>query len=269
MPALYMPIILMLLDLMFRGGAFEYRWRTECWTPLWDRALFGGSLTAALGQGISPGAFVQGIEIENRAYAGGWWDWLRPLSILCGVAVQIGHDMLGATWLNMKLEGHIQRHMRSLAWPAAIGTVICMGFVSLWTPFLDAVYFSLWFVWPTAAFSVSVPLLVLGAIVDPFYSLRRRYDVRPYPCAQALFVLGFIGIRFYPNIIPPLLTIMDAAAPDESLRFALVGKVVLVPMILIYTSSAYLASVLWASSHLRSERRSCREPYRGLTGLEV
>lgn len=241
MPALYMPITLMLLGLVFRGVAFEYRWRTKRWKNLWDMAFFGGSLTAALCQGISLGALVQGIEIENRAYAGGWWDWLTPFSVLCGLAVTVGYAMLGATWLNMKLEGRIQRHMRGLAWPFAIATVVCMGVVSLWTPFLDSGYFERWFTWPAAAFSFVVPVLVLAAIAGLFFGLQRQYEVRPFLCAQLLFVLGFIGIgiSFYPHIVPPSLTIADAAAPDESLRFALVGTVVLVPMILIYTAYAY------------------------------
>lgn len=241
MPALYMPIILMLLGLVFRGVAFEYRWRTERWKPLWDMAFFGGSLTAALCQGIALGALVQGIEIEGRAYAGGWWDWLTPFSILCGVSVAVGYAMLGATWLNLKLEGRIQRHMRSLAWPAAIGTVICMVLVSIWTPFLDNVYFARWFAWPTAGFSVIVPVLVAAVVAGLFFGLRRQQEMRPFLCAQALFVLGFIGIgiSFYPHIVPPSLTIVDAAAPDSSLWFALVGTLVLVPMILAYTGYAY------------------------------
>jgi len=241
MPALYMPIILMLLGLVFRGVAFEYRWRTERWKPLWDMGFFGGSLTATLCQGIALGALVQGIEVENRAYAGGWWDWLTPFSLLCGIAVTIGYAMLGATWLNLKLEGRIQSHMRRLAWPAAIGTVICMGLVSLWTPFLDAAYFSRWFAWPTAVFSAIVPLLVLAAIAGLFFGLRGKREIAPFLYAQALFVLAYvgIGISFYPHIVPPSLTIAEAAAPDESLWFTLVGTVVLVPMILAYTAYAY------------------------------
>ena len=241
MPALYMPITLMLLGLVFRGVAFEYRWRTVRWKRLWDMAFFGGSLTAALCQGIALGALVQGIEIADRAYAGGWWDWLTPFSLLCGMALVLGYAMLGATWLNLKLTGRIQAHMRSLAWPAAIGTVVCMGIVSLWTPFLDAVYFARWFAWPTVAFSVIVPALVAAAVAGLFFGLRKRQEMRPFLCAQALFVLGFIGIgiSFYPYIVPPSLTIVEAAAPDESLWFALVGTVVLVLMILIYNAYSY------------------------------
>lgn len=241
MPALYMPIILMLLGLVFRGVAFEYRWRTERWKPLWDMGFFGGSIVASMCQGIALGALVQGIEIENRAYAGGWWDWLTPFSLLTGVAVTVGYAMLGATWLNMKLEGRIQRHMRRLAWPFAAATLIFMGLVSLWTPFQDPEYFRRWFAYPTAIFSFLVPGLVLLAAYGLLHGLRRQADVLPFLCALSLFVLGFVGlgISFYPHIVPPALTIEDAAAPDSSLAFALVGTLVLLPMILGYTAYAY------------------------------
>ncbi|SFD57492.1 cytochrome bd-I ubiquinol oxidase subunit 2 apoprotein [Sulfitobacter brevis] len=241
MPALYMPIILMLLGLVFRGVAFEYRWRTKRWKPMWDAAFFGGSLTASLCQGIALGALVQGIEVEGRAYGGGWWDWLTPFSILTGVAVTVGYAMLGATWLNMKLEGRIQSHMRRLAWPLAVATIAFMAVVSLWTPFQNDAYFGRWFAWPTAIFSVLVPALVALAVFGLFVGLSRQWDVTPFLSALALFVLGFIGIgiSFYPYIVPSSLTIVEAAAPDESLAFTLVGTLVLLPMILGYTAYAY------------------------------
>lgn len=241
MPALYMPIILMLLGLVFRGVAFEYRWRTKRWKGTWDVAFFGGSLVASFCQGIALGALVQGIEIENRAYAGGWWDWLTPFSVLTGAAVTVGYAMLGATWLNMKLEGRIQSRMRRLARPFGVATVVFMAAVSVWTPFLDQVYFDRWFVWPTIGFSAVVPVLVALCIYGLFHGLQLRKDVQPFLCALSLFVLGFIGIgiSFYPYMVPPSLTIADAAAPDSSLWFALVGTLILLPMILAYTAYAY------------------------------
>ena len=241
MPALYMPIVLMLLGLVFRGVAFEYRWRTIRWKRTWDFAFFGGSLMAAMCQGIALGALVQGIEVENRAYAGGWWDWLTPFSIVTGLAVTVGYALLGATWLNLKLDGRIQVHMRSLAWPFAVATVVFMGIVSLWTPFLNADYFTRWFEWPYAGFSAVVPILVLGCIYELFHGLQRHRELRPFLCALGLFVLGFIGIgiSFYPHIVPPSLTIAEAAAPDSSLLFALVGTLFLLPLILGYTAYAY------------------------------
>ena len=241
MPALYIPITLMLLGLVFRGVAFEYRWRTERWKGVWDISFFGGSLVAAMCQGIALGALVQGIEIEGRAYAGGWWDWLTPFSILTGVAVTVGYALLGATWLNMKLEGRIQAHMRRLAWPFGVTTVGFMAAVSLWTPFLDAVYFEHWFAWPKVLYTSTVPVLVALCVLGLFVGLRQYRDVMPFLCALGLFVLGFIGIgiSFYPMMVPPSLSVYDAAAPDSSLAFALVGAAILLPIILAYTAYAY------------------------------
>jgi cytochrome d ubiquinol oxidase subunit II len=241
MPALYMPIILMLLALVFRGVAFEYRWRTVRWKPVWNVAFFGGSLVAALMQGIALGALVQGIEVADRAYAGGWWDWLSPFSVLAGIAVTVGYALLGATWLNMKTTGILQMRMRGHAWNLALATIAFMAVVSIWTPFLDPVYFDRWFAWPTGAFSLLVPALVLGAIWMLFHGLTNSRDAMPFIASLLLFVLGFagIGISFYPHMVPPDLTIWDAAAPDSSLKFTLVGALILLPIILAYTAYAY------------------------------
>jgi cytochrome d ubiquinol oxidase subunit II len=241
MPALYAPIIIMLLALVFRGVAFEYRWRTERWRRVWDISFFGGSFIAALMQGIALGALVQGIEIENRAYAGGWWDWLTPFSILTGFAVVAGYSLLGATWLVMKTEGQLQVRMRNMAWIFAFMTLGFLGLVSVITPFLDPVYFTRWFSFPAAYFSMAVPLLVLFAVWKLFTGLIDQRDYAPFLSSLAIFVLSFvgIGISFYPNIVPPSLSIWDAAAPNESLAFALYGTVVLVPLILGYTAYAY------------------------------
>jgi cytochrome d ubiquinol oxidase subunit II len=241
MPALYMPITLMLLGLVFRGVAFEFRWKTRRWKPVWDVAFFGGSLVAALCQGIALGALVQGIEVVDRAYAGGWWDWLTPFSVLTGVAVATGYALLGATWLVMKTEGRLQHRMRRLAWPLGAVTLAAMGLVSILTPFLDPVYFTRWFNLPGSLLSVVMPLLVLIAAWALFTGLSDGRDGRPFLAALSLFVLGFIGIgvSFYPMMVPPSLTIWQVAAPDKSLAFALVGAVVLLPLILAYTAYAY------------------------------
>ena len=241
MPALYMPIILMLLALIFRGVAFEYRWRTERWKPVWDGAFFGGSVVAAFMQGISLGALVQGIEVADRAYAGGWWDWLSVFSILTGFAVVVGYALLGSTWIILKTEGRLQRQMQGYAWWLAAGTLGFIGLVSILTPFQNPEYFTRWLNLPGSAFSVIMPGAVLAAAWALFTGLNAGKDGQPFLAAISIFVLCFIGIgiSFYPNIIPPGLTIVEAAAPDKSLRFALVGTVVLVPLILIYTAYAY------------------------------
>ncbi len=241
MPALYMPITIMLLALIFRGVAFEYRWRTERWKWVWDRAFFGGSLVAAFMQGISLGALVQGIKVVDRAYAGGWWDWLSPFSIITGVAVVVGYALLGATWLILKTEGQLQYNMRRIARPTGIALLGFIGLASILTPLQDPIYAQRWFNLPGSIFSVIVPTLVIAAAVALWHGLRTEKDAMPFVATLSLFVLCYIGIgiSFYPNIVPPSLSIWEAAAPDKSLAFALVGTVVLVPIILIYTAYAY------------------------------
>jgi cytochrome d ubiquinol oxidase subunit II len=241
MPALYMPIILMLLALVFRGVAFEYRWRTERWKPVWNRAFFLGSLVASLMQGIALGALVQGVEVSNRAYAGGWWDWLTPFSILTGIATAVGYVLLGATWLIMKTEGAIQQRMRGYARLAGIATLAAIGLVSILTPFQDPVYWERWFAWPAMLYSGIVPLLLAVAAWTLYTGLRDKRDATPFLASLAIFILSFagIGISFYPHMVPPSLTIWEAAAPASSLAFTLVGAAILLPIILGYTAYAY------------------------------
>ena len=241
LPALYMPLILMLLALVFRGVAFEYRWRTKRWKGVWNQAFFWGSVFASMMQGIALGALVQGIKVENRAYAGGWWDWLTPFTMLTGVAVVVGYVLLGSTWLVMKTEGELKQRMREYARFAGIFTLASIAVVSVLTPFQNADYWSRWFAWPTAIFSVLVPALVALSAWRLYVGLRDDHDATPFLSSLAIFILCFIGIgiSFYPHMIPPSLTIEDAAAPDSSLLFTLVGAAVLLPLILGYTAYAY------------------------------
>ncbi len=241
LPALYAPLTAMLLGLIFRGVAFEYRWRAERSQWIWNWSFAGGSYVAAMMQGIALGALVQGIKIEDRAYAGGWFDWLTPFSLMTGVAVVFGYGLLGATWLVLKTEGNLQIKMRQWSWYLAAATLAFIGLASLWTPFLNPVYLERWFTWPAMQYSMLVPLLVMFASWKLFTGLNDHRDASPFLASLAIFGLSFIGIgiSFYPNIVPPGLTIWEAAAPDESLWFTLVGTVVLIPMILAYTAYSY------------------------------
>jgi cytochrome d ubiquinol oxidase subunit II len=241
LPALYMPLILMLLGLVFRGVAFEFRWRTERLKPLWNAGFFGGSLVAALCQGIALGALVQGIEVSGRAYGGGWWDWLTPFSVTTGVALAVGYALLGATWLIMKTEGPVATRARRQTLPLAGVTLALMGVVSLWTPALQEFYLDRWFGYPMVLWSAAVPVLALALAYALYRGIRTGHDRWPFLAALGLFVIAYVGvgISFYPYMIPPTLTIADAAAPDDSLAFLLVGAVVLVPMVLGYTAYAY------------------------------
>lgn len=241
MPAIYAPIIVMLLALIFRGVAFEYRFKTVRGRILWDISFFVGSFLAAFCQGLALGTLVQGIEVEGRAYAGGWFDWFTPFSILTGFALVIGYALLGATWLVMKTEGPIQDIARRHAYWTGIGTVLLIAGVSLWMPFIQAEFYLRWLTWPQIVYVAPIPFFVAFATFSLFASLARGEDNRPFLSALTLFILSYIGlgISFYPQIIPPTVTIWDAAAPDESLLFLLVGASILIPTIVAYTAFAY------------------------------
>jgi cytochrome d ubiquinol oxidase subunit II len=240
-PALYIPLVVMLLGLIFRGVAFEFRFRTTRWHSLWDWGFGIGSTVAALMQGIALGALVQGIKVTGRAYSGGWWDWLSPFSVLTGVAVVVGYALLGACWLNLKTHGEIQAKARRLAAGAGAGTLVLIGIVSLWTPFINPIYFARWFAFPTAIFSVIVPVLIAACAWLFWRGLVGDKHLQPFLAALGVFVLSFvgIGISFYPYMVPGALTIEQAAAPDSSLAFLLYGAAVLIPVILAYTGYAY------------------------------
>jgi len=241
MPALYVPIIVMLLALIFRGVAFEYRFKTRRGKFVWDGSFAGGSMLATFAQGIALGALVQGIPVANRAYAGGWWDWLTPFSVLTGIALVVGYALLGATWLIYKTDGELQRAAYRFAWIAGMGTLALIGIVSLWTPFLNASYMVRWFGWPQILYVVPVPLLVVACAVALYRGLSTQRELMPFLASLGLFVLSFVGllISFYPYIVPSSITIWSAAAPDESLSFILIGAAVLFPLILLYTIHAY------------------------------
>ncbi len=241
LPALYAPLTIMLLGLIFRGVAFEYRWRSEKSQPLWDLAFTAGSVTAALCQGIALGALIQGIPVAERAYAGGWWNWLTPFSLLTGVAVVVGYALLGSTWLVMKTTGPVRQRAHDIARIAAGGTLLLIGAVSLWTPFLDPIFMARWFAFPQILYVGPVPILVAAVAFLLFRGLSQHKDGQPFFAALALFVLSYLGlgISFFPYIVPPAMTIWEAAAPDESLLFLLVGAAVLIPLILAYTAYAY------------------------------
>jgi cytochrome d ubiquinol oxidase subunit II len=241
MPALYAPIIAMLLGLVFRGVAFEFRWKTRRGKFLWDWAFAAGSTTAAFAQGIALGALVQGIPVAERAYAGGWWDWLTPFSVLTGIAVVVGYALLGSTWLILKTEGPVRDRAFEFARVTAYVTLALIFVVSLWTPFLSDVFMKRWFVWPQILFVAPVPLLVALAAYVLVQGLVMRNERRPFLASLALFMLCFVGllISFYPYLVPTSVTIRDAAAPDNSLSFLLAGAAVLIPLILAYTAYSY------------------------------
>jgi cytochrome bd ubiquinol oxidase subunit II len=241
MPALYTPMIAMLIGLIFRGVAFEFRWRTEAEKNRWDLAFAGGSLLATLAQGIALGAILQGVHVEGRHYAGGWWDWLTAFSILTGISLAIGYALLGATWLVLKTEGALRDRAYHLTWYLLFAMLAAIGSVSIATPFLHIQYAQRWFTLPNVIFTAPVPIAVAAVTVALLRALANRLDTQPFFLVLALFALSYagLGISMYPFIVPPSIDIWQAAAPYNSQVFMLVGVAVLIPLILTYTAWAY------------------------------
>ena len=241
LPATYPLIIAMLLGLVFRGVAFEFRWRDPGHRAFWDAAFTGGSLLAAMSQGMTLGALLQGIDVVDRAYAGSWWDWLTPYTLLTGLGTVAGYALLGSTWLVWKLDGAGQEHARRLASRSAIATLILLGAVSLYTPILDASYFDRWFTMPNFIFASQVPLLTAVLAYFLFRGLMKRQDATPFLMSLGIFLLGMagLGVSMWPHVVPPGITIWDAAAPERSQVFMLVGVALTLPLIIGYTAWAY------------------------------
>lgn len=241
MPALYAPITAMLLALIFRGVAFEFRARSLKHRHWWDVSFAAGSALATFAQGVVLGAILEGITIIDRSYAGGAWDWLTPFSMLTGVALLTGYALLGATWLVMKTRGELQQRARRYARITAIGTLISIGVVSAWTPLLHPEYAARWFTWPASIYTFSVPALVLVCAYFLLRGLQRDSEIMPFIAALTLFALSYagLGISIFPHVVPPSLTFWDAAAPANSLLFLLIGAAILLPMILCYTAYSY------------------------------
>lgn len=243
MPALYAPLIVMLLALIFRGVAFEFRWRatTDAGMKRWDLGFTLGSFFAAFAQGIALGALVQGIEVVDRAYAGGWWDWLTPFSLSTGLAVVIGYALLGACWLIYKTEHDLQQFCRKVAWQLTWALGFMIAVVSIWMLFKQDPYIKRWFTYPNYWYLSPVPILVAVLGIYLLRALRKGQELAPFLSVIGLFALSYFGIciSFYPNIVPPDVSIWQAAAPDSSLKFLLVGTVVLVPIIITYTAYSY------------------------------
>ena len=239
---LYLPLIFMLLGLIFRGVAFEFRFKAnDRERPVWDAAFIGGSTVAAFFQGVSLGAYLQGIPVSGRSYAGGPLDWLAPFPLAAGAGVMIAYTLLGATWLVMKTEGELQRRMVRLARPFTWLLLGAIAVVSVWTPLAHHEVAERWFGFPNLLILSPVPLLVVVSAMLLLRALRRDPHRLPFVAALALVLLGYAGmaISIWPHIVPPTITIAEAAAPPQTQGFALVGTLFVLPFILGYTFWSY------------------------------
>ena len=240
--AFYLPLILMLLGLIFRGVAFEFRFKAhDHERHFWDKSFIGGSIAAAFFQGVTLGAYIEGIHVVDRAYAGGPLDWISPFSIFTGLSLLVAYGLLGSTWLIMKTEGDVQEKAyaitRKLVW-VLLAVIVA---VSVWTPFIDANIAERWFSLPNILYLSPVPVLVASSAYLLLRAVANKAHAAPFVFTLALIFLCYagFGISLWPNIIPPDITIWQAASPPESQIFILVGTLLILPVILGYTIWAY------------------------------
>ena len=240
--AFYLPLILMLIGLVFRGVAFEFRFKARPGRRrVWDKSFAGGSLVAAFFQGVTLGGFVQGVPVRDHAFAGGAFDWITPFAMFTGFGLCVAYALLGATWLVMKTEGRLQQQMRSIARYLVWVLLAVITSISIWTPLIEESIARRWFAFPNIVWLSPVPLLVAATTFLLLRELGRSVHVTPFLLTLAMIFLGYLGlgISIWPNVIPYQVSIWDAAGPPMSMGFALVGTVFILPVILAYTVWSY------------------------------
>jgi cytochrome d ubiquinol oxidase subunit II len=240
-PAVYFPILIMLLALVFRGVAFEFRFRHPALRRFWDGAFCGGSLVATFAQGVVLGTFIQGFKVEGRQFAGSSFDWLAPFPLATGVALMFGYGLLGACWLILKTEGELQDWARRAAGICLIVVLAAIAGVSIWTPLAHPNIAQRWFSWPNIAFLSPVPIITALIALGEWEALRRRHELTPFLGAVALFLMSFVGIAIslWPMIVPYRYTLWEAASSASTQAFLLIGTLFLLPVILMYTAWSY------------------------------
>ena len=241
--ALTIPLTFMLIGLIFRGVAFEFRFQaTPSHRPFWDRAFMVGSIVATFSQGVVVGAVLNGFPVVNRTFAGGPFDWLTPFTLFCGVGLVVAYALLGSTWLVMKSEYPLQGKMRTVSRGLVMAMLIVIAIISLWTPLAHSAIAMRWFSLPNLWYLLPVPVLTLLIAVTLWSTLDNpNYHTLPFVLTLGLIFLGFsgLGISIWPNIIPPDISLWQAAAPAQSQGFMLVGALLIVPIILVYTFWSY------------------------------
>lgn len=240
--AFYLPLILMLIGLIFRGVAFEFRVKARVGKRRWwDWGFIGGSFLATFCQGMVLGAFMDGVKVVDGNFVGAPFDWITPFSVFTGLALLAAYALLGATWLIMKTEGELQKRMRVLARPLVFLVLAVIGAVSIWTPLQHAAIAERWFTLPNLLYFAPVPALVLLVVWRLLVEVPGRGHASPFVLTLCLLFLGYtgLGISLWPNIIPPDISVWQAAGPDQSLGFALVGALLIIPVILMYTAWSY------------------------------
>jgi cytochrome d ubiquinol oxidase subunit II len=241
LPALYVPLALMLFGLIFRGVSFEFRDRAGNMRWLWEWGFFLGSLVAAFVQGAAIGRIAQGVPVFGGQYVNvqGSFDWLTPFPIICGIGLVFGYALLGAGWLVLKTNGPLKDWAyQRMGW-LLLGALIFLAFVFSVTIAADIRVRTRWLGNP---WLIVFPLIVAVASYGLLHGARRKIDGLPYPMAVVVFLASYLALAgsFWPYMIPYSVTITNAAAPVETLRFLFYGAgIVIFPLILIYTGVVY------------------------------
>jgi cytochrome d ubiquinol oxidase subunit II len=240
--ACYLPLMLMLMGLVFRGVAFEFRFKArDHERHFWDKAFIGGSIAATFFQGVTLGTYIQGMPVTNRAYAGGALDWISAFSIFTGLGLIVAYGLLGSTWLIMKTQGDLQQRAYRITGRLVWALLAVIGAISIWTPLLDAKIAHRWFSFPNLLWFAPVPLLVAASAWLLLRAVKNNDQAGPFVFTLALIFLGYsgLGISLWPHIIPPAISIWEASSPPQSQGFTLVGALLIIPIILMYTIWAY------------------------------
>ncbi len=238
---LYLPVLIMLAALVLRGVSFEFRFKATRSKSLWGTCFAVGSILAAFAQGVMLGAIAEGLPLRSDMHAGSVGHWFSPFAMLTGTAVVFGYALLGSTWLILKTEDAMQNIAYSLTRPLVAVVIAFMALVSTSLPFLSSQIMARWFESGYFLWLSPVPLAALINAVVLWRAVMRRAEILPFLAAISFFLLGFVGllVGLWPNLLPPSLTIWEAAAPPSSQIFVLVGLVILLPVILGYVWWSY------------------------------
>jgi cytochrome d ubiquinol oxidase subunit II len=240
-PALYFPIAIMLLALVFRGVAFEFRFRDAERRTFWDYGFFCGSAIATVAQGVMLGAFIQGFRVEGRVFVGTAFDFLTPFSLLTGIALVFGYGLLGTGWLVLKTEGEIQERARHYGRFCLAGVLVALLLVSVWTPLTSEQIARRWFSWPNILLLSPVPVATALVAFGTWRALSGTSQSGGFIGAIGLFALSYAGIAIslWPMIVPHHYTLWQAASSPSTQAFLAVGTLFLLPVILFYTGWSY------------------------------
>lgn len=239
--ALYVPLLFMVICLIFRGVSFEIRGKARRTRPLWDLAFIGGSCGATFFQGVVLGSWLSGIPVINGQFAGHAFDWFTPFSLFTGFALLVTYALLGCCWLIAKTDGDLQRKLYRVVLPLTALQVLTIIVITLWTPLLAPMFATRWFDLPVLRWLVPVPVLVALCTGGMHLAVRARHGITPFLLALGFVLLGYVGLlaTIWPYAILPGITIWQAAAPHSSQAFTLIGAIIVVPIILAYTTLGY------------------------------